>query len=262
MSFHRKRVGNPIGLVALAPLALAFGCQALNTPIYFNGEVLEAAGGESPPVSNTLTLRFRNPTEPERERLNNQTAALDYGGDVPWVARDEVHLQLSYKVTNLSDQDGVFNVLVDGASEFVLYDSKTVAMAIAEEPGELGTLFPLLSSRPQMLAAGKSASGLLREDDFAEAELDLDALGRWNNNADTFAGVLINRSDVNPVGMSMVPPRLVVPALVQVMVNLQTDVAMRCEYVVRVRDDDDRLLHETGDTQFQVQPTAFVPPAM
>jgi hypothetical protein len=268
MSFHRN----------LIALALTLGCQALNTPIYFNGEVLEAAGGESPPVSNTLTLRFRNPTDREREILQMQTAALDYGGEVPWVARDKIHLQLSYRVTNTSDQDGVFNLLVDGASQYVAYDSKTVAMAIAENDDELGTLFPLMTSRPQMLAAGKSYSGLLREDDFAEAELDADALGRWLD-TDTFAGVLINRSEVfapgtEPIGMGLVPgfrtamggvtmdpARLVVPAFVQVTVNLQTNVAMKCEYVVRVRDDDDRLLHETGDTQFQVQPTEFAPPA-
>ena len=59
-----------------------------------------------------------------------------------------------------------------------------------------------------MLAPGASYSGIVREDDFAEGELDLDALGRWND-ADpaspTFAGVLINRSDVNPIGMNLVP---------------------------------------------------------
>jgi hypothetical protein len=244
----------------LVPLALATACQALNTPIYFNGEVLEAQGNENPPVSNTLTLRFRNPTDRERQVLQEQRNAVGYDADVPWVSRDKVHLQLSYKVTNLSDQEGTFNLLVDGASEFVAYDFKTVAMAIAEEDGELGTFFPLMSSRPYMLGPGESFSGLLREDDFAEAELDADALGRWNSTA-TFAGVLINRSDVNPIGMDMVPPNLVVPAFVQVMVNLQTDVPMRCEYVVRVRDDDDRLLHNAGDTQFVPTPTQFAPPA-
>jgi hypothetical protein len=245
-------------VLALAPAAAA--CQALNTPIYFNGEVLEAQGNESPPVSNTLTLRFRNPTDRERQVLQEQRNSVGYDADVPWVPRDKVHLQLSYKVTNLSDQEGTFNLLVDGASEFVAYDFKTVAMAIAEEDGELGTFFPLMSSDPRILAPGASFSGLLREDDFAEAELDADALGRWNSTA-TFAGVLINRSDVNPIGMDMVPSNLVVPAFVQVMVNLQTDVPMRCEYVVRVRDDDDRLLHNIGDTQFVPTPTQFTPPA-
>jgi hypothetical protein len=248
----------------LLPLALVLagaGCQAMNTPLYFNGELLVAEGGEELPPSNALPLRFRNPTQKERDALAAQTAALDYGNDVPWVARDKVHIQLSYKVTNTSGMDGTFNLLVDGASEFALYDSKTVAMAIAEEPGELGTFFPLMTSKPHMLGAGQSYSGLLREDDFAEAELDLDALGRWFDTT-TFAGVLINRSDVNPVGMALVPRNVVVPAMVQVTVNLQTDVAMQCEYVVRVRDDDDRLLHETGDTQFTPAPVTFAPPAM
>jgi hypothetical protein len=34
---------------------------------------------------------------------------------------------------------------------------------------------------PTTLDAGASFSGIVREDDFAEGELDLDALGRWND---------------------------------------------------------------------------------
>ena len=41
-----------------------------------------------------------------------------------------------------------------------------------------------------------------------------------------------------------------------------TDVAMTCEYVVRVRDDDDRLLHNDADTLYQTSPTLFQPAAM
>ena len=105
-----------------------------------------------------------------------------------------------------------------------------------------------------MLEPGATYSGIVREDDFAEGELDLDALGRWND-ADaaspTFAGVLINRSDVNPIGMNLVPPNLVVPAMVEVDVRLRSTVAMRCEYYVRVRDDDDRLWHNDADDVYQ-----------
>ena len=246
-------------LALLAPLLLGAGCQSMNTPLYFNGPLLEAQGGEEVPVSNGFTLRFRNPTQKERQALQTQADALDYGGEVPWVARDKVHIELSYRVTNVSADMGVFNLLVDGASEYAKYDSKTVAAALQQGNNDPPTLLPLMQSRPQMLAPGASYSGLLREDDFAEAELDLDALGRWLD-TDTFAGVLINRSDVNPVGLALVPPRLVVPAFVEIDVNLQTDVAMKCEYVARVRDDDDRLLHESGDTRFDAQPTLFAPP--
>ena len=105
-----------------------------------------------------------------------------------------------------------------------------------------------------MLAAGASYSGIVREDDFAEGELDLDALGRWND-ADpaspTFAGVLINRSDVNPIGLNLVPPNLVVPAMFEVDVRLESTVPMRVEYYVRVRDDDDRLWHNDADDVYQ-----------
>ena len=151
--------------------------------------------------------------------------------------------------------------MVDGASQYEKYDSKTVAAALAQ--GNDPPIFlPLMKSSPQVLAPGATLSGLLREDDFAEAALDLDALGRWNDAAGkTFAGVLVNRSDVNPVGLALVPQNLVVPAFVEIDVNLQAEVAMTCDYVVRVRDDDDRLLHDDGDTQFQTSPTLFAPPA-
>ena len=43
---------------------------------------------------------------------------------------------------------------------------------------------------------GETRSGVIREDDFAEAELDLDAIGRWMASA---AAVLINASEVNAV---------------------------------------------------------------
>jgi hypothetical protein len=245
-------------LLLAAPLGLA--CQEMNTPLYFNGPVLEAQGGEELPVENGFTLRFRNPTQRERDELQKQRDKLGYDQDIPWVARDKVHIQLSYKVTNLSDEEGTFTVMVDGANEYTKYDSKAVSMALGEGD-ELGALLPLMTSRPHVLPPGGSYSGLLREDDFAEGELDLDALGRWDD-GQTFAAVLLNRSDVSPLGMTAVPSNLVVPAFVEINVNLQTNVHMQCEYVARVRDDDDRLLHESGDTLYETNPTMFAPAAM
>ena len=117
----------------------------------------------------------------------------------------------------------------------------------------------------------------MREDDFAEGELDLDALGRWNDPdtaSPTFAGVLINRSEVPPfIGMGMVPDYtktvrrdrarspgpLVVPAMYEVDVRLKTDAHMQIEYFVRVRDDDDRLLHNDADTLYEPTPALFQP---
>jgi hypothetical protein len=77
--------------------------------------------------------------------------------------------------------------------------------------------------------------------------------------APPFPAVLINRKDVNPVGTSGVPANVVTPAFVEVDVTLTSAVPMQCEWTLRVRDDDDRLWHVTGDPVFNPKPTLFVP---
>ncbi len=37
-------------------------------------------------------------------QLAMQRDALGYDMDVPWISRDKVHIEISYKVTNLSDE--------------------------------------------------------------------------------------------------------------------------------------------------------------
>jgi hypothetical protein len=77
-----------------------------------------------------------------------------------------------------------------------------------------------------------------------------------------FAAVLINRSDVNRVGLDMVPPNVVIPALQEIDLTLiaDGDVPLHCEFMVRVRDDDDRLLREAGDANlFVPTPAVFAP---
>jgi hypothetical protein len=116
-----------------------------------------------------------------------------------------------------------------------------------------------MAPTPRTQGPGQIFQGTLREDDFVEGSLDLDAMGRWMA---PFAAVLINRSDVNPVGLDNVPPQVVVPAMQEVDVTLIADGApMHCEFVVRVRDDDDQLLREASDANlFVPTPAVFTPP--
>lgn len=250
---------SPVLGAAVFALVGVIGSGCINTPLYFDGPqpILAAAGSDDPLPTNGVTLQFRNPTADEQRDLDAQSAA--HGFQVPWIRRDHVHIELSYLVTNTSGQDGTFNLMVDGASEFAKYDVTTTAAALQQGNNDAPTYLPLMSSSVQTLKAGQRMNGLIREDDFAEAELDLDALGRWPGTG-TFAGVLINRSDVNPVGLDMVPATEIVPALVEVDVHLQASVAMTCDYVVRVRDDNDQLLHRSGETLFQPSPVLFQPP--
>ena len=247
-------------------LALAtaptLACSNINTPIYFQGETVEAAGGDDPVPFSGMTLRFRAPTEKERMQLDAQRDALGYDMDVPWISRDKVHIEVSYKVTNLSDQSGDFTLWIDGANEYTKYDVQAASAALG---GDDPIFFPLVTTTQRVLEAGATFSGIVREDDFAEGELDLDALGRWND-ADpaspTFAGVLINRSDVNPIGLNLVPKNLVVPAMFEVDVRLKASVQMHVEYYVRVRDDEDRLWHNDADDVYEPAPALYNPPAI
>jgi hypothetical protein len=244
----------------LAPLAL--GC--VNAPLYFASPtpILAVSGvpdaqGNPPRIENGLSLRFRNPTQKEQQDLDAQSTAL--GFQVPWIQRAHVHVELTYQVKNLDTQDGTFFIGIDGANELTKYDENVVAMALQAGNNNAPNFIPLVPVTPQILPAGATVSGTVREDDFDEGELDLDAMGRWMA---PFNAVLINNSQVNPIGLDLVPPNVVLPALIEIDVNFSANAQMTCDYVVRVRDDNDQLLHDSGDTLFSPTPTLFQPPAM
>jgi hypothetical protein len=242
--------------------AAGLGCQAMNTPLYFNGNMVLTTTGNPDPMTNmqerikdAVPLRFRNPSDTERRDLDLRRQKVD-PVKVPWIARDNVHIEVTYKVTNTSQEEGLFNVSVDGATEYIKYDEDIVSMAIQQDPNDPPTFLPLMQLTPHFLGPGESYSGLFREDDFVEAETDLDAMDQFMGN---FAALVTNRSDVNPVGLEMVPANTVVPAMIEVDVTFTANKAMTCEYVVRVRDDHDQLLHQDGDTRFNPTPALFQP---
>jgi hypothetical protein len=254
-----RAVGSALALF----LPLALGCQDMNTPIYFASVKpdLAVTGGTDAKgnlmrVENGMSLRFRNPTMAEQQSLDAQTAAL--GFKVPWIQRDHVHIEMTYQVTNTDTKAGMWNIGVDGANEYTKYDENIVAMVLGMGNNDAPQYIPLIPVTPQILGAGQSILGTVREDDFNEAELDLDAIGRWMA---PFNAVLINNSQVNPIGLSMVPPNVVFPALIEIDVSFTADAAMTCEYDIRVRDDNDQLLHDSANTLFSPTPTLFVPPA-
>jgi hypothetical protein len=268
-----RQVGRQVTLALSLLTPLALGCQGMNTPIYFASTTitpaLEISGGKpdmtgaSPRIENGMTLRFRNPTDAEQKSLDTESAAL--GFDVPWIERDHVHIELVYQVTytptdgDNTDGPPTFAIGIDGANEYTKYDSNIVAMTLAQGNNDPPEYIPLIPVTPQTIAPGQTISGTVREDDFNEAELDLDAIGRWMA---PFNAVLINSSQVNPIGLEMVPPNVVIPALIEIDVSFTANRTMSCQYDIRVRDDNGQLLHDTTNTLFSPAPPTFVPPAM
>jgi hypothetical protein len=264
----------PLKLGFLA-LSTALGCSELNTPIYFSGpEPLELMGTEDPPrIMNSFTMQFRRPSADEQKALDELSQQLQDADPMhrdikaPWVSRDKVHLEVLFTVKNLDAEEGHFDVVVDGSSEFTKYDENIVSAALAQGNDD-PVYLPLLTLHPHLpyvLGPGETYKGIIREDDFVEAEADLDAMGRWGtdpadmNAVPPFPAVLINRSDVSPLGMGAVPARVVTPALIEVDVTFAANKHMICTWMLRVRDDDDRLWHVEGDKHFNPSPTLFAP---
>jgi len=248
-----------IGSMALCGFALA--CDP-NAPHYVDGEApLEVANttdAMGQPVTSakaTLALKFRAPSASESADLARQSTARGY--TVPWLRDEDIHLELLYTVKNLADTPGTFKLAVDGASELVRYDEDAVA-SVFEAADEDPVLLGLMTAVPaKPVPAHGTYQGVLREDDFHEAALDLDAMGRWMGN---FVGLIINRSEVNPVGLEMVPRDLVRPALFEVTVRFVSSVHMTCTFSVRVRDDRGRLIDD--GPAFMPMPATFAPTVM
>ena len=242
---------------------VGIGC-GLNDPAYVPAAaVLEVDGQAGGPMAGaggvgvfgakgTVALRVRASTGAEEKARQALTAQVGY--EVPQLREDRFHVEVRYTVKNLGPEPGKFFVHVDGANEFTRYDEEAVATSFAaamEDPQFFGLLEPV----PQTLAPGAVYQGTVREDDFHEAALDLDAMGRFMA---PFLAVILNRSEVDPIGLEMVPRDLIRPAFWEITVDFTATQHMTCQFLVRVRDDDNRLWDD-GTAEFVPAPTTFMP---
>ena len=237
------------------------GC-GVNNPTYFTppmGAIESGQGDAGAEPASAVVLPFRPPTDVESAKLSEDSDAL--GFKAPWLRRDQVAISVQYAISNLDTKAGKAQLYVDGANEFTTYDRAAIAAAAAAAMpmnNDEVIVLPLLQTIPVEVQPGETVKGTIREDDFAEAELDLDAIGRWMAPP---AAVLINASEVNPIGLEHVPPNEVVPALYQVTVSLVAQRHMRLDFLVRVRDSRERLLDQAhaGDA-FAPKPMGYTPP--
>jgi hypothetical protein len=240
-------------------LAVLLPACGMNEPTYFSSPGPLEAGGEGAgdmPAQAVMTLSFRLPNAEEEATRAEQSAQA--GFEIPWLSVDDVAVSLLYTITNLSDRPGDAYLRVDGASEFAAYDPQALqAAAVAIDPEDDEVPPSLIAPKPPRLDPGQTYRGVVREDDFSEAALDLDAIGRF---AAVPASVLINASSANPVGLEMVPAGHVRPALFRLQVSFTATTHMRLEYVVRIRDQADRLASASDGELFSPEPPSYTPP--
>lgn len=249
-------------LAWLAAVALvALGCT--DDPVYVQAPmpIEVGADGTTTTATGSVTLPIRLETTAEAEE--RAALATDLGVMVPFVTRDDLELSVEWTVKNLSDADGVARVQMNGANEWFGYNPAAFVVDVEEEEQPP----PLTGDVPIDVPAGGARSGVYREDQLAEASLDLELITRGGFTP--FAAVLETQEDMDEMtdAAGMTVPSGAFASLVRVDMILIADRHMVLEYAVRVRDHrDPGLLHEelSAAPPEELQPLApaeFVPAA-
>jgi hypothetical protein len=254
------------GLMRARMLAAAFGLCAgacnMNEPSYYPAPAPVEIGGDGNTMADpfaVIELPFRAPNESDQQSLRDES--MKKGFAVPWLRTDNVAVSLLYTITNLGDKPAAAKLQIDGSSEFANYDvialRAQAEMAAINNEDEIEVL-PLLEVVTPAIAPGGQFTSMLREDDFNEAALDLDALGRFGAAP---AAVLVNDSQKNPAGLEKMPPQHVRPALYRIRTALSGSGHLRLDVVARVRDEAGQLLSD-GGMPWAPNPPAYTAPMM
>jgi hypothetical protein len=246
-------------LAAIAGAALAAGCtddpQYVRAPMQAGIEV-----GSAPDVtSGTATIGLPIALESMADAAARARLAATLGVDVPYVRLGDLSVSIEWTVKNLAATDGEARIKINGANANFRY----VPTAFVVDPDEDPEPPPLMGDIPLPIAAGKTVSGVFREDQVREASIDLEQITRGMINP--FAAMLTTNEDDPGV---MIPPALVPLAdlglLVQLDVIFEADQHMVLEYDVRVRDHrgilHKDLLFAPIDELTAFTPTDFTPP--
>jgi len=225
------------------------------------------------PATASVTLPIRTPLQKD----NDEAAALQMKYPnvmIPYVRVDDLSVEIEWSVKNLSDQDGVAFIDVNGANEYFTY----VPANFVVDPDEDPPAPPLCGHVPIHLGPSASVTGVFREDQLREASVDLDMITRGH--ISPFAAMLQQSGDIDefqpvelidptmpdlgtrPVGDPI--PKAAWAQLVRVDMSFTANQHMVMEYDVRVRDHRG-LLHKllldapAGELQ-PFMPAVYTPP--
>jgi hypothetical protein len=240
---------------------LASGCA--DDPVYVQApaaiEVAGADGAEPATAAGSLLLPIRLETATEAER--RAALAGELGVMVPFVTRDDLELSVEWTVKNLSETDGVARVQMNGANEWFGYNPGVFVVGEDENPPP-----PLAGDVPLEIPAGGARSGVFREDELAEAALDLELITRGG--LTPFAALLDVQEEMDEIDAGGVAiPSAAFASLVRIDMVLIADQHMVLEYAVRARDHrEPPLLHDdladAPPEELQpLAPTEYAPPA-
>lgn len=247
-----------LGLVAVTLVACA------EDPVYLapTPAAVEVGAEDGPEVGTaSVTIPIRVPTEEDNAERGELATELGVGWDqVPSVRRDEIALEIEWTLKNLTDAEAIATVSVVAANEWFAYDPTAFIL----DPEEDEAPPPLMGGIPTTIPPLGSVSGVFREDELAEAAQDLDALTRWGFTPErAILDEWESGSIVDDLGVMLADHRIV-PALLRLDVTVASSSHVVMEYVVRVRDETERLAPYEGRPWLLMTPAAngsYAPPA-
>lgn len=244
----------------LAAVALA---ACAEDPVYLapTPAAVEVGSPDGPTTGTaSITIPIRNPTEEDNDERAAIATELGVGWDqVPSVRRDEIALEVEWTLKNLTDGEATAVISVVGANEWFAYDPEAFIL----DPEEDEAPPPLMGGIPIVVPPLGSVNGVFREDELSEAAQDLDALTRWGFTPER---AILDEWDsgdiVDDAGVMLASHRMI-PALLRLDVSVASNSHMVMEYVVRVRDETERLAPYEDEWWTLMTPAAngsYVPP--
>jgi hypothetical protein len=231
--------------LVVAPL---WGC---NTPTYLPEHrpletMADPNGGGYAADTDLYVLPVRRPTQDEQTALQGEQNSRSLMMPVPWVGTRDFAVQIEYSLKNLGDTRVIAYLTANGGNEFGDYVPDQYIDPTQNVEDQTPPP-PLLGGSPIELQPNETRQLVFREDQIAEASLDLEAITRYPDNGDVLATpfmVIAHDSSASRIGLAGIPGSDILPLMVRFQFGLAANGHVACDYNVRVRvlgDPDDKL---------------------
>jgi hypothetical protein len=203
-------------------------------------------------VETRALLPIKNPTNTEMAELRSGVSR--YKGlpftRLPWIAREDLALQLDFTLSNLDTKAHDVDVIVNGINEFHEY-----VPGVIEVEDEAPVALHSQWERRYRVPAKERLAVTVREEEFDEVAVDLATVVNGAPNSDEVV-YFENKSSTDPRSMKYIPA--VIPGLAGLRLGLRSSAAepMLLEASIRVRDVGGKLA-DKGEPTMQIMPMEF-----
>jgi hypothetical protein len=252
-------------------LLTAVGIWGCNTPTYLPEHrpletMLDPMSGGYADDTDLYVFPVRKPTRDERMALRSEQQSRGLMMPVPWVGTRDFAVQIEYSLKNLEAKTVTAYLTANGGNEFGDYVPSQYIDPTQNVEDQTPPP-PLLGGSPVTLAPNETRELVFREDQIAEASLDLEAITRYPDNGNVLATpfmVIAHDSTASRIGLDSIPASDVTPLMVRYQLGLSADGHVACDYSVRVRilgNPDDKLGTPNGTNNYVPTGATLTPPA-